>query len=214
MSSRWLIVRALALAIQNRLLFGVLSYFRDFFFFFFFFFVVLELLDTDHLEMIEKGQTCVVRNPCPVTITLQKSDGTWSFAIPRPLDGGTIIGGTKQPHDWDPNPSPETRNQILTAAAKWFPFTPESQGKFDLIHDIVGRRPARQGGLRIEFETVPVPASTGSVKADGSTTPGHVVHAYGAAGSGYELSWGVAEDVTGLMAQKGLLSSSNGASKL
>ncbi len=138
-----------------------------------------------------QGQTCLVRNPVSSTITRQNQDGSWSFCIPRPLDGGTIIGGTKQPHDWDPNPSPEIRARLLASASKWFPFTPESGGQFDVIRDIVGRRPAREGGLRIEMEPV----------EDGK----NIVHAYGAGGRGFELSRGVAEDVTALMLESGLL---------
>ncbi|KAJ5690444.1 D-amino-acid oxidase [Penicillium macrosclerotiorum] len=138
-----------------------------------------------------RGQTCLVRNPVSATITRQNLDGSWSFCIPRPLDGGTIIGGTKQPHDWDPTPSPETRAQLLANAAKWFPFAPDSGGQFDVVRDIVGRRPAREGGMRLEVE----PASEGK----------SIVHAYGAGGRGFELSHGVAEDVTGLMLEHGLL---------
>lgn len=137
------------------------------------------------------GQTCVVRNPVSETITRQNSDGSWSFCIPRPPEGGTIIGGTKQPHDWDPNPSIDTRNSLLFNAAQWFPFTPESYGQFDIVRDIVGRRPAREGGMRIEVEKL--------------VNDKHIVHAYGAGGRGIEISRGVAEDVTILMLENGLL---------
>lgn len=132
-----------------------------------------------------------MRNTCSETITRQNTDGSWSFCIPRPLDGGTIIGGTKQPHDWDPSPSLETRERLLANATKWFPFTAESGGKFDVIRDIVGRRPAREGGMRIEIEKL----------ADGKS----LVHSYGAGGRGFELSRGAAEDTAGLMLENGLL---------
>ncbi|KAJ5098260.1 D-amino-acid oxidase [Penicillium argentinense] len=145
----------------------------------------------DPKSFIIRGQTCLVRNPVSATITRQNADGTWSFCIPRPLDGGTIIGGTKQPNDWDPNPSSETRARLLANASKWFPFTLESGGQFDVIRDIVGRRPARKGGMRIEVEKL----------ADGKS----IVHAYGAGGRGFEISWGVAEDTAGLMLENGLL---------
>ncbi|KAF7122583.1 hypothetical protein CNMCM5793_000608 [Aspergillus hiratsukae] len=144
----------------------------------------------DPKAFIIRGQTCLVRNPCSVTLTRQNSDGTWSFCIPRPLSGGTIIGGTKQPHDWNPLPSLDTRNELLSNAAKWFPFTKESGGQFDVIRDIVGRRPAREEGMRIEAERV------GSDR--------FIVHAYGAGGRGFELSWGVAQDVVQLMFENGL----------
>lgn len=57
----------------------------------------------------------------------------------------------------------------------------------------MGRRPAREGGLRLEVEGV----------ADGKT----VVHAYGAGGRGFELSVGVAEDVVDSMFENGILRS-------
>ncbi|KAJ5897721.1 D-amino-acid oxidase [Penicillium tannophilum] len=145
----------------------------------------------DPKSFIIRGQTCLVRNPVSATITRQKEDGSWSFCIPRPLDGGTIIGGTKEPHDWDPNPSMETRARLLANATKWFPFRPESGGQFDVVRDIVGRRPAREGGMRIEVEEL----------GEGK----RIVHAYGAGGRGFELSRGVAEDTAALMLERGIL---------
>ncbi|KAJ5411463.1 uncharacterized protein N7487_005822 [Penicillium crustosum] len=145
----------------------------------------------DPKSFIIRGQTCLVRNPVSKTITRQNTDGSWSFCIPRPLEGGTIIGGTKEPNNWDPNPSLETRQRLLANAAKWFPFTPESDGQFDVIRDIVGRRPARDGGLRIEAEKL----------ADDV----YIVHGYGAGGRGFELSRGVAEDIVAVMLEKRLL---------
>ncbi|KAE8316500.1 Fcf1-domain-containing protein [Aspergillus transmontanensis] len=145
----------------------------------------------DERSFIIRGQTCLVRNPCSQTVTRQNADGSWSFCIPRPLSGGTIIGGTKQPRDYDPNPSVETREKLLANAAKWFPFASGSEGKFDVIRDIVGRRPAREGGMRIEAEKV------GDAR--------FVVHAYGAGGRGFELSYGVAGDVVKLMVSNRLV---------
>ncbi|KAJ5527065.1 D-amino-acid oxidase [Penicillium frequentans] len=145
----------------------------------------------DPKSFIIRGQTCLVRNPVSATITRQNEDGSWSFCIPRPLDGGTIIGGTKEPHNWDPNPSMETRARLLANAKKWFPFKPESGGQFDVVRDIVGRRPAREGGMRIEVEEL----------GEGK----QIVHAYGAGGRGFELSRGVAEDTAALMLEKGIL---------
>ncbi|KFY70265.1 hypothetical protein V499_09317 [Pseudogymnoascus sp. VKM F-103] len=153
----------------------------------------------DPKSFIIRGQTCLVRNSCSKTITHQNSDGSWSFAIPRPLEGGTIIGGTKQPHDWNPNPMPEIRQTLLSNAAKWFPFASSTPQTFDVVRDIVGRRPAREGGFRLEAETI------GVVGADGCNRTRNVIHAYGIGGRGVELSWGIAEDVAGLLLGKGII---------
>ncbi|KAL1955611.1 hypothetical protein VTO42DRAFT_8414 [Malbranchea cinnamomea] len=135
----------------------------------------------DPKSFIIRGQICLVSNPCDRTITQQHADGTWSFIIPRGLNGGTIIGGTKQPHDWNPTPSLEVRKQLLKNAAKMYPAILGKDKKFNVIRDVVGRRPAREGGMRLEVEDFP-----GERK---------IVHAYGAGGRGIELSWGVAEEV-------------------
>ncbi|EMG48231.1 D-amino acid oxidase, putative (Fad-dependent oxidoreductase, putative) [Candida maltosa Xu316] len=51
-----------------------------------------------------RGQTLLINPPkdCPYmdkTITYQLKDGSWSFVIPRPLNGGVILGGMKQVGD-------------------------------------------------------------------------------------------------------------------
>ncbi|KAH8884944.1 FAD dependent oxidoreductase superfamily [Thozetella sp. PMI_491] len=132
-----------------------------------------------------RGQTCLVSNPCDRTITQLNADGSFNFIIPRPLEGGTIIGGTKEAHDWEDQPRAETRTQILETVAKLYPPILGPAGKFEVIRDIVGRRPARAGGLRLETETPRSPMLRGK----------KIVHAYGAGGSGYALSWGVANEV-------------------
>lgn len=54
-----------------------------------------------------------------------------------------------------------------------------------VIRDVVGRRPTRRGGARLEREEI---------------APGKVVvHAYGLGGRGFEMSWGVAETVVELV---------------
>jgi hypothetical protein len=120
---------------------------------------------------------------------LQAADGNWTYIIPRPLHGGTIIGGTKQPNDWNPHAETSTREAILQRAALLCPDLinnglPACAGGFNVLKDIVGRRPTRQGGPRIERETV------------GNQV---VIHAYGVGEIGYKLSWGVAHRVLDLL---------------
>lgn len=125
------------------------------------------------------------------TITRQKKDGSWSFVIPRSFNGGTIIGGTKDVNNWTTEPSLEISQRLLTSAQTIIPQA-SSDGRIPenlaVIRDVIGRRPAREGGMRVETET-----------KDNK----HVIHAYGAAGRGYEISWGVANEVAELA--RGLL---------
>jgi D-amino-acid oxidase len=47
-----------------------------------------------------RGQFILVSNQCDETISHHWSDGSSTVIIPRPLDGGTVIGGTKEPNNW------------------------------------------------------------------------------------------------------------------
>ncbi|KAI8682376.1 DAO domain-containing protein [Fusarium sp. Ph1] len=139
------------------------------------------------------------------TITKQLKDGSWSFIIPRSFNGGTVIGGTKEPGDWRIEPSLELRQRVLDNAKS---IAAESCGQnqvpgpLKVIKDVVGRRPAREGGMRVETET-----------KDNSQGVQYVIHAYGAGGRGYEISWGVASEVADL-AREVLRSTSAVKSKL
>ncbi|KAI9737837.1 MAG: hypothetical protein M1834_009206 [Cirrosporium novae-zelandiae] len=135
----------------------------------------------DPAVFISRGQTVTVSNPCDRTVTQQNEDGSWSYIIPRPLNGGTLIGGTKQANNWDPNPDPAVLERMLRDAAHMHPAMLNAEGGFDIVRQSVGRRPMRGDGMRLEIEE----------KGDAK----RVVHSYGACGRGYELSWGVADEV-------------------
>ena len=143
------------------------------------------LLTVIFLTDTQPGQTCLVANKVSHTVTRQNADGTWTFVIPRPAYGGTIIGGTKEERDYEVSPRLETRQRLLDAAAKSFPELLDEDGKFRVIRDIVGRRPSRTAGMRLELENVGLGR--------------HVIHAYGAGGRGVEMSWGVAEEVLSML---------------
>ncbi len=129
------------------------------------------------------------------TVTRQNSDGTWNFIIPRFFSGGTVVGGTKQPGNWSVQPDMDTRNTLLAAGRKLRLFAEEPHKQSEdvateeigVITDVVGRRPAREGGMRIEFDS----KTAGPRK-------GRLIHAYGAGGRGYEISWGAASEVAKL----------------
>ncbi|CAK7198550.1 hypothetical protein SEUCBS139899_001213 [Sporothrix eucalyptigena] len=150
--------------------------------------------DDPHM-FITRGQTCLVRNKCDATVTRQNADGSWTFSVPRNFDGGTIIGGTKEPDNWDAAPSLANRERLLANFAATYPKILESnkEGKFDVLADVVGRRPTRRGGMRLEVEEGEVAG-----QAAGAKKP-VIVHAYGVGGRGYEVSWGVAGAVVDLV---------------
>lgn len=135
------------------------------------------------------GQTCLVANSCDATVTRQNADGSWTFCVPRNFEGGTIIGGTKEPDSWDSEPSLEVREKLCRDFVATYPRIADESGSVRVLKDVVGRRPARHGGARLEKEDI----------SPGKT----VVHAYGLGGRGYELSWGVAETVASLVADAG-----------
>lgn len=157
-------------------------------------------LKTDN-KCVCLGQT-VVTNLTDVqkTVTKQNKDGTWSFLIPRFFNGGTIVGGTKEPGDWRSTPCLPTRHKLLQGGLQIEPLS-HGDGKIapqkamtdvKVISDVVGRRPTRVGGMRLEVEERPVAQGlNGNIQRC-------VIHAYGAGGRGYEISWGVANEVVAL----------------
>ncbi|OAA70713.1 FAD dependent oxidoreductase superfamily [Cordyceps fumosorosea ARSEF 2679] len=138
-----------------------------------------------------RGQTVVTdMDDATTTVTRQNKDGTWSFIIPRFFSGGTIVGGTKQPGEWSTEPDADTRATLLAGGRELRQFASSSAHAardVSVIADVVGRRPTREGGMRIELEK-------GSVSGQQAT----VLHAYGAGGRGYETVWGIANEVAQL----------------
>jgi hypothetical protein len=65
----------------------------------------------------------------------------------------------------------------------------------DRVKDIVGFRPGRQAGLRVEKEV----RDLGSKEVEGMK----IVHAYGVGGGGYIYSFGVAKRVNALVEELG-----------
>ena len=97
--------------------------------------------------------------------------------IPRHSDGGLILGGFLQPKDSRVQPDLSLRKDILNRVnvITRNAFTSINLDR-DIVKDIVGFRPARKGGIRLE-------------------RAGNVIHAYGLAGLGYLYAFGVAEKV-------------------
>ncbi|CAI6333537.1 unnamed protein product [Periconia digitata] len=144
-----------------------------------------------------RGQTVLTDfSGATKTVTKQSKDGSWSFIIPRFFDGGTVIGGTKEPRNYAIEPLLSTRESLLSEGSKIAGIATDlsgSSGNPKVIADIVGRRPMREGGMRVEIEQ----CNNTARDAQNIGTP--IVHAYGAGGRGFELSWGIAAEVADLV---------------
>ncbi|KAG0674186.1 hypothetical protein C6P40_002397 [Pichia californica] len=158
-----------------------------------------------------RGQTLLVRPPLEYlsefenqTITYQLANGEWCFNIPRPLNGGIIIGGTKNTKSFKDTPIEEETQSLINNAKIRFPnlFNPKT-GKLDILRINVGFRPAREGGVRSEKEII--------TNDDGSKVT--IVHCYGFGGCGIEMSWGAAIKTAGFV-MSSINKKSRGNSKL
>lgn len=136
-----------------------------------------------------RGQIVLVRNSAKglMTVTSGTNDGDEEllYIMERAGGGGTILGGTYQKGNWDPVPDPNIATRIMKRAVDFYPELTDGKGVegLDVVRHGVGFRPIRQGGVRLEGETI------NGLK---------VVHNYGHAGWGYQGSYGCAERVVQL----------------
>ena len=140
----------------------------------------------DRQVVAVRGQTIMVRSDLQEVTMTQGSQ--YTYAIPRMYTGCVVIGGVAQEGNLDRTVNPDTRRDILRRVTH---VCPETFGSTDLqtdvARDIVGFRPSRKGGYRLERE-------------------GNNVHAYGFGSLGYTYSYGVGlkvrEIVDGIAAEK------------
>jgi D-amino-acid oxidase len=92
-----------------------------------------------------------------------------------------LIGGTYQSNNWDTSLSIPTARGILARAKVLVPALAEPTTRIH-AHN-VGLRPAREGGPRVEVQSVDVPSEDSLTPelsdASADTKAGLVVHAYG-----------------------------------
>ncbi|KAI0188259.1 nucleotide-binding domain-containing protein [Astrocystis sublimbata] len=142
------------------------------------------LEDVKDMQMTEvRGQTVLVKTNYPKIWTRRGKD--YTYHLPRG-DGTAIIGGIKEYGSIAKTVDPEIRKDIFRRIQEALPeaFASADPKDFEVIQDIVGIRPQRTGGARIEKEVV-----------DGQK----IIHAYGMEGGGYVYSWGMAREVLGLV---------------
>jgi D-amino-acid oxidase len=126
-----------------------------------------------------RGQTMFVKTDYEELLMIEGSD--YTYVIPRPGSGGVIMGGIKSDRldaEVDPALKSDILRRVNIATGDRFKSLDVNS---EAVTDLVGFRPGRSGGLRVERE-------------------GDIVHAYGLAGAGYIYSFGVAQRVKELIA--------------
>ena len=131
----------------------------------------------------------MLRPPLPPTIPVQEESTDpdapheVTYVFPRPGTDLFVLGGTKVPNQWSPTPDGEISNRIVERCRTIWP----ALGSVDvgIVATQVGLRPGREGGVRVEEEVV---------RIEGGEEI-RVVHQYGHAGAGFQLSIGSARKV-------------------
>ncbi|XAO25041.1 hypothetical protein I312_103850 [Cryptococcus bacillisporus CA1280] len=139
--------------------------------------------------------------------------GERTYVIPR-ANGEIILGGTREEGDWYPYPREETTKDILKRALEICPNlcpanlvtqplsgtyghssilaaneqSPSHENPLDslIIDSLVGFRPSRKGGIRLE---------RGPDLGENTAA----IYNYGHGGAGWQSSWGTAEEAVALL---------------
>lgn len=125
-----------------------------------------------------RGQILKLK-PHNVDYSLFEEEGINSLAYIIPRLNDLVLGGTTQDHDWNLEPSEKDTQDILRNCTNLFPQLKQA----DILEIKVGLRPARKN-IRLEIEKY---------------SDNFVIHNYGHGGSGFNLSWGCAQDVVQLV---------------
>ncbi|KAG6853358.1 hypothetical protein C0991_005032 [Blastosporella zonata] len=126
--------------------------------------------------------------------------GERTYIIPR-RSGEVVIGGTREVDDWTTEPRPDISLDIKRRALSLFPeLAPESSrmnGRTPVpsdldpivLREVVGFRPARKSGLRLERgDDLVVPSNDHTRRIP-------VLHNIGHSGAGWQSSWGCADEI-------------------
>jgi D-amino-acid oxidase len=128
-----------------------------------------------------RGQVVVVDNP-GLTTSIRDEDHPLGPVYIHPRSGDVVLGGTFEVGDADRTVRPATAEAIIARTTEVEPRLANST----IRRHLVGLRPARHGGPRVETEE-----------------RGHqrIIHAYGHSGAGMTLCWGTAAEVARLATQ-------------
>ncbi|RHZ61278.1 hypothetical protein CDV55_101299 [Aspergillus turcosus] len=102
----------------------------------------------------------------------------YTYIIPRPLSEGVVLGGVKQPNNLSPEIDMGVARDEIARAHRLAPEIVPADPPEESLSYIIGIRPSRQGGFRLDSEQL------------GQRT---LLSAYGFGGGGYAFSYGIAD---------------------
>ncbi|CAO3619160.1 unnamed protein product [Mucor hiemalis] len=115
---------------------------------------------------------------------------SYTYVIPR-SDGTVILGTTRDEVDLSDNDNKEqVTKDVIQRAIKYCPEL-NTIGGVQVLENIVGYRPSRKDGPRIQNEYYTSPLGKKTL----------VTHNYGHGGSGYQSSWGSCQEAVRLISQ-------------
>ncbi|KAL4735825.1 hypothetical protein BDV11DRAFT_26349 [Aspergillus similis] len=125
----------------------------------------------------ERGQNVFFRTSNCQTLYFRNGK-EYTYIIPRPLSQGVILGGVKQRDTLSPEVDMEIARDEIARAHRLAPEIVPTDPPEESLSYIIGIRPSREGGFRLDSEEI------------GDRT---ILSAYGFGGGGYAFSYGIAD---------------------
>ena len=142
-----------------------------------------------------RGQICIIKAPHIKDNTMRWGDDYCTYIIKRPFSNDQLVLGGFMQKDWHTMATYQDQTEDIwkrttTLNPKILSANPHGTSFEDLevVRVVLGLRPSRHGGVRIEKEHV----------ENGK----HVVHNYGASGYGYQAGLGMAVEGVNLALAK------------
>ncbi|KAL2173994.1 FAD dependent oxidoreductase-like protein [Thermothelomyces heterothallicus CBS 202.75] len=138
----------------------------------------------DDLVITDRTWVAVVRSDYRDAF-VRRGNGVYTYVFGRG-DGTAVVGGVSEPTTGELKSKEEIHQDLFRRAHENLPehFPSASPADYDIVQDLVGIRPLRPAGVRVE-----------KVEAGGQK----VVHAYGTTIGGYIHSFGLAKEVARLV---------------
>ncbi|KAJ5627331.1 FAD dependent oxidoreductase superfamily [Penicillium herquei] len=133
-----------------------------------------------------RGQNVLVRSDQTSKLYYRTQGEQDTYIIPRPGSKLLVCGGVFQPGRDSPVVDAATAADEMRRTNLLAPHVVSKNP--DIVASIIGIRPGREGGYRLEHET-----------RQGSKNKVHVLHAYGHGHNGYSMSYGTADALVAMV---------------